>query len=321
MPKAEGLPLLDTVTEAPLIAEVPERAVPLSMTPTAPERVRRERAVGKVVLLSLVLGYLGFVLLAPLGSLLLATWELGFGEAVAAITEPLALDALFTSAILVLAAMVVNAVVGTFGAIALVRHRFFGRHFVSALCDLPLAVSPVMIGLSFILLVGRGGVMDPFLQAIDFKVVFTFWGILLGTLFVTLPFTVREVAYVLEEIGTDEEEAATTLGASPWQTFFKVTLPNIRIALGYGLLMAAARTLGEFGAVLVLGGSISGETQTATTFIHDAIEERHLPAAYGMAVLLAICSVVLLLSLEWMKQRQMAARHRSRSVTEDEVST
>lgn len=337
MPKAEGLPLIDAGIEGPLM-EAPrieasrveaslgeqkeDRAAPLSITPTAPQRVRRERAIGKVVLLSLVLGYLAFVLLAPLGSLILATWELGFSAVLDAVTEPLALDALYTSAVLVLAAVLVNAVIGTFGAIALVRHRFFGRDFISALCDLPLAVSPVMIGLSFILLVGRGGVMDPFLQAIDFKVVFTFWGILLGTLFVTLPFTIREVAYVLEEIGTDEEEAATTLGASPWQTFFKVTLPNVRIALGYGLLMAAARTLGEFGAVLVLGGSISGETQTATTFIHDAIEERHLPAAYGMAVLLALCSVILLLSLEWMKARQLAARHRSRSVTvaEDEVN-
>lgn len=162
--------------------------------------------------------------------------------------------------------------------------------------------------------------MSPLLEAIGLKIVFTFWGLLLGTLFVTLPYTIREVAYVLEEIGTDEEEAATTLGASPWQTFFKVTLPNVRIPLGYGLLMAAARTLGEFGAVLVLGGSISGQTQTATTFIHDSIEERQLPAAYGMAVLLALASVVLLLALEWMKERQAAARHRSRSVTEDEAT-
>jgi len=320
MPKAEGLPLMDAVSDTAVIDEVRVAPAPLSMTPTAPQHVQRERALGKIVLLTVVLGYLAFVLLAPLGSLIRATWELGFAEAIAAITEPLAADALGTSAVLVACALAVNAVVGTFGAIALVRHRFFGRGFMSALCDLPLAVSPVMIGLSFLLLVGRGGVMDPLLSALNFKVVFTFWGILLGTLFVTLPFTVREVAYVLEEIGTDEEEAATTLGASPWQTFFKVTLPNVRVALGYGLLMAAARTLGEFGAVLVLGGSISGETQTATTFIHDAIEERHLPAAYGMAVLLALCSVALLLSLEWMKARQQAARHRSRSATEDEVS-
>jgi len=312
MRKLDGLPSIERSVV---------RAAPLSMTPTAPQHVRRERALGKVALLVVVTGYLAFVLLAPLGSLLVATWNLGLSEVMAAISEPLALDALYTSAVLVACAVAVNAVVGTFGAIALVRHRFFGRGIISAMCDLPLAVSPVMIGLSFILLVGRGGVLDPLLQAIGLKIVFTFWGILLGTLFVTLPFTVREVAYVLEEIGTDEEEAATTLGASPWQTFFRVTLPNVRVALGYGLLMAAARTLGEFGAVLVLGGSISGQTQTATTFIHDAIEERHLSGAYGMAVLLALCSVGLLLSLEWMKERQAAARHRSRSVTEDEVTT
>lgn len=113
----------------------------------------------------------------------------------------------------------------------------------------------------------------------------------------------REVAYVLEEFGTSEEEAAATLGASPWQTFVRVTYPNIRIALSYGLLMTAARTLGEFGAVLVLGGSIVGQTQTATTFIHDAIEERQLAGAYGMAFVLATMSVVLLLLLERSKAR------------------
>jgi|GEM_PF-51700 len=300
---------------------IEQRAAPLSMTPSAPQHVRRERALGRAALLILVTAYLGFVLLAPLAALLVETSQLGFGVALAAVLEPMALDALATSALLVALAVLVNAAIGTFGAIALVRHRFFGRGFISALCDLPLAVSPVMIGLSFLLLVGRGGVISPLLEAIGLKIVFTFWGLLLGTLFVTLPYTIREVAYVLEEIGTDEEEAATTLGASSWQTFFKVTLPNVRVPLGYGLLMAAARTLGEFGAVLVLGGSISGQTQTATTFIHDSIEERQLPAAYGMAVLLALISVVLLLGLEWMKERQAAARHRSRSVTEDQVST
>jgi sulfate transport system permease protein len=125
-------------------------------------------------------------------------------------------------------------------------------------------------------------------------------------LFVTLPYTVREVAYVLDEIGTSEEEAAVTLGASPWQTFWRVTLPNVRLGLGYGLLMTIARTLGEFGAVLVLGGSISGQTQTATTFIHDAIEERELAGAYGMAAVLAVASVTLLLILDRVKRRSHA---------------
>jgi sulfate transport system permease protein len=144
------------------------------------------------------------------------------------------------------------------------------------------------------------------LVAAGIKVLFAFPGLVLGTLFVALPFTVREVAYVLEEIGTSEEEAAATLGASPWQTFFRVTLPNIRIGLSYGLLMTVARSLGEFGAVLVLGGSISNETQTATTFIHDAIEERKTAGAYGMALVLALLSVALWTALHVLANKRAA---------------
>lgn len=264
-------------------------------------------AAGRVALIASVFFYLTVVLVGPMIALGIETGEVGFGAALAAATSPVALEALGMSLLLVAIALVVNAVVGTFGAIALVRHRFIGRGLVSALCDLPLAVSPVMIGLAFLLLLGRDGALSPVLDSLGIKVVFSFPGLVIATLFVTLPYTVREVAYVLEEIGTSEEEAATTLGASPWQTFCRVTLPNIRVALGYGLLMTTARTLGEFGAVLVLGGSISGQTQTATTFIHDAIEERQLDGAYGMALILALLSVALLLSLEWAKARRNTA--------------
>lgn len=282
------------------VTALPERAVLPAVSTTW-------IGFGRIALLGGVLLYLLLVLVGPMVALLFETNEVGFGAALAAATSPTALDALGMSLVLVAIALIVNAVMGTLGAIALVRHRFFGREFVSALCDLPLAVSPVMIGLAFLLLVGRDGALSPVLQALELKVVFSFPGLVVATLFVTLPYTVREVAYVLEEIGTSEEEAATTLGASPWQTFFWVTLPNIRVALGYGLLMTTARTLGEFGAVLVLGGSISGQTQTATTFIHDAIEERQLAGAYGMALVLALMSVALLLSLEWAKTRRQAA--------------
>jgi sulfate transport system permease protein len=140
-------------------------------------------------------------------------------------------------------------------------------------------------------------------QIIAVENAFAFPGLVLATLFVTLPYTVREVAYVLDAIGIQEEEAAATLGASPWQIFWRVTLPNVRGALGYGLLMTTGRALGEFGAVLVLGGSISGHTQTATTFIHDAIEERDLAGAHGTALALAATSVALLWALEWARAR------------------
>lgn len=282
-----------------------------SVRPLKDDKLRAPSPLTRVVLSGLVLGYLGLVLLGPLSALLVEIAEIGFGVALSKLVDTTALLALKNSILLLLITMVVNGVVGALGGIVLVRHRFPGRALVSALCDLPLAVSPVMIGLSFLLLIGKGGVLSPLLEAINIKLVFTFWGLVLGTLFVTLPYSIREVSYVLEELGTDEEEAATTLGASPWQTFWKVTLPNIRIALGYGVLMAMARSLGEFGAVLVLGGSISGQTQTATTFIHDSIEERNLDAAYGMSLLLAVFSSGLLFILERLKKRQAKTQKRA----------
>jgi sulfate transport system permease protein len=264
--------------------------------------------LGRAALLALVFLYLAAVLFAPVIALGAQLAKLGAGHVLESLTRPEALSALRMTLLLTALATAINAVAGVMGAIAITRHRFLGRALINALSDLPLAISPVMIGLGFILLFGRGGWLAAPLEALGVKVLFAFPGLLIATLFVTLPFTLREVAYVLDEIGTSEEEAATTLGASPWQTFWRVTLPNIRLGLGYGLLMTLARSLGEFGAVLVLGGSISGHTQTATTFIHDAVEERELGGAYGMALLLAAISVLLWGALEWMKRRRAATR-------------
>jgi sulfate/thiosulfate transport system permease protein len=266
--------------------------------------------IGRGALIAVALVYLGSVLLAPMGALVVELFREGIGEAAASLVEPRALRALGMSIALMVIALVVNAVVGTVGAIAIARHRFVGRRIVNALADLPLALSPVMVALAFLLLFGREGWLGPVLEAVDLKVVFAFPGLVLATLFVTLPFTIREVAYVLEEIGTSEEEAAATLGASPWQTFWRITLPNIRYGLGYGLLMTAARSLGEFGAVLVLGGSIAGHTQTATTYIHDAVEERELAGAHAMAVVLACVAVCLLVALEWSKRKKQGRKEK-----------
>ncbi len=253
---------------------------------------------GRVLLFATVLGYLGLVLVAPVVALVEQLVSIGAADAFRDLLTPDALRAVGISVSLVVISVGINAVVGTVGAIAIVRHRFPGRAAIDALADLPLAVSPVMIGLAFLLLVGRDGVLGPALAQLEIAVAFAYPGLVVATLFVTLPFTLREVVYVLEQLGVSEEEAAVTLGASPLETFFRVTLPNIRPALGYGLLMTVARSLGEFGAVLVLGGSISGKTQTATTFIHDAIEERMQGAAYAMAVVLSLASAVLLLALD-----------------------
>jgi sulfate/thiosulfate transport system permease protein len=262
------------------------------------------RRLGRLLLGLVVLAYLGTVLVAPLGAMAIELVRLGPITALSSLLEPNALRALRMTLILTALSVTINAVAGTLGAVALVRHRFWSRPVINALSDLPLAVSPVMVGLAFILLFGREGVLAPLVGAAGIKVVFAFTGLLLGTLFVSLPYTIREVAYVLEELGTSEEEAAATLGASPWQIFFRVTLPNVRFGLAYGVLMTLARSVGEFGAVLVLGGSISGQTQTATTFIHDAIDQRATASAYGMALLLALISIVLLLGLEWFKRKK-----------------
>ncbi|MEY4577142.1 MAG: hypothetical protein RL701_1845 [Pseudomonadota bacterium] len=260
--------------------------------------------LGRQALIGSAAFYLLLVLVAPLAAIAYELVSMGLLDALRSLVQPNALAALRMSVVLTALSVVINTVVGTILALAIVRHRFALRGIVNALADLPLAVSPVMVGLSFLLLFGREGWFGLALDRFDLKVTFAFGGLLLGTLFVALPYTVREVVYVLEELGTSEEEAAATLGASPAQIFWRVTLPNIRFALGYGVLMTLARSMGEFGAVLVLGGSISGQTQTATTFIHDSIDERNTGSAYGMAVLLALFSIGLLLALEWAKRRQ-----------------
>ena len=257
------------------------------------------------MLLALVLGYLGVILLLPLGAIAVRALETGPGAMLGLFTDPSARAGLRLTLILAFIAVVANGLFGVGAALVLVRHRFLGRRLLDTLVDLPLAVSPVMTGLAFLLVFGRGGWMEPWLDLAGIKVAFAFPGLVLATLFVTFPFTLREVAYVLIELGTDEEEAAVTLGASPWQTFRLVTLPNVRYGLGYGLVLTLARALGEFGAVLVIGGAISGHTETATTFIYNAMEERQDAAAYGMAFMLAVSSVLFLLALEWIKRQRI----------------
>lgn len=266
-------------------------------------RDKKSLSPGQGVLLGLVLVYLGLILVLPLGAMAQRALESGPRVLAEAFADPAARQGLLLTLILALIALVANGLVGIGAGLVLVRHRFLGRRLLDVLVDLPLAVSPVMTGLAFLLVFGRGGWLEPWLDIAGLKVTFAFPGLVLATLFVTFPFTVREVAYVLLELGTDEEEAAVTLGASPWQTFRLVTLPNIRYGLGYGLVLTLARALGEFGAVLVIGGAISGQTQTATTFIYNALEERQEAAAYGMALVLAAASVAFLLLLEWIKRQ------------------
>jgi sulfate transport system permease protein len=266
------------------MAEGVASAVPASWSPFA------------IGLVGAVGAYLGAILVIPLVAL---TWTVvsDLATSWAQLSQSDALHALGLSVGIAALSLLVNGVLGVIGGLVLVRQRFWGRQLLDWLVDLPLAVSPVMIGLAFLLMFGRNGWMYPALDALGLKIAFAFPGLLVATLFVTLPFTVREVALVLEEIGISEEQAAATLGANPWQTFWRVTLPNLRHGLTTGITLTVARALGEFGAVLVLGGAISGKTQTATTWIHTAVDERQVAGAYGMALILAATATALLVGL------------------------
>jgi sulfate transport system permease protein len=287
---------VDVIPREPAMPAEPREDQPRRRAPWTPARV----AVFSAVLL-----YVGVVLLLPLGALALEAVRLGLPAIVRGITAPAALAALRMTLLLTVIAVIVNGVFGIAAALTLVRQRFHGLAILDATIDLVLAVSPVMIGLAFLLTVGRAGWLAPVLQALDLRVAFAFPGLVLATLFVTLPFTVREVSYVLAEVGNDEEHVAATLGSSPWRTFFRVTLPNIRRGLTLGLTLTAARALGEFGAVLVLGGAITGRTETATTFIYGALEERDDASAFGLAIVLALLSMAFLFTLEQLRKKRV----------------
>ena len=259
---------------------------------------------GRVTLLAVVIAYLGLVLLMPLAALVAKGIETGPLRIARELATPESLFAFGQSLLLAAIAVVLNGIFGIAGAVVLVRHRFVGRKILDAMVDLSLAISPVMTGLAFLLVFGRSGWLEPVVTPLGIKVAFAFPGLVLCTLFVTLPYTLREVGYVLEELGTDDEEAAATLGATGWQSFWRVTLPNVRYGLGVGTTLTAARALGEFGAVLVVGGAISGRTQTATTFIYAMSEERREAAAFGMAIALALASMLLLAAVEKLKHRK-----------------
>lgn len=269
-----------------------------------PRRIEaKSRRVSRVGIQGLVLFYIGVILLAPVVAMAWEAATVAENARGASIDTETVYSAFGRSIALAGLAAVLNGAIGVGAGLILVRHRFVGRNVLDALVDLPLAVSPVMIGLGFLTLFGRDGWLEPMVDSLGIEVVFAFPGMALATLFVTLPYTVREVVYVLEELGTSEEEAARTLGATPLSTFLRVTLPNLRHALAYGVVMTVARALGEFGAVLVLGGSVAGVTQTATTLVHDALEERLDLTAYTVAGLLCLVSLVLLAALQWIGQR------------------
>jgi len=237
------------------------------------------------------LGYLLVILAAPVGLVFYRAFEHGIGPAWDAVTTPDAVHALKITLEIALVAVPANTIFGIICALAIVRYPIRGSGLLNAFVDLPLALSPVVVGLSFLLLYGQQGWFGPWLTDHGFQIVFALPGMILVTIFISLPFVVREVVPVLREIGTDQEQAAETLGASPWQTFRRITLPAIRWAVVYGVVLTTARALGEFGAVSVMSGRVVGQTETMTLHVENAYQNFDYTGAYASAVVLALVAI------------------------------
>ncbi|HEX8122807.1 MAG TPA: sulfate ABC transporter permease subunit CysW [Solirubrobacteraceae bacterium] len=256
--------------------------------------------MARLTLRLVALAYLAILLLVPVGVVFYRTFEHGVGAVWDAITTPAAISAFWLTLEVAIIAVPLNAVFGVLAALALVRGRFRGKRLFDALLDLPFAVSPIVVGLALLLVWG----VDGWFGGLGFQVIFSVPGIVLATIFVSLPFVAREVAPVLREIGDEQEQAAATLGANGWQTFRRVTLPAIRWGLIYGVVLATARAIGEFGAVSVVSGKISGETETLTLLVEKRFQNFDLAGAYAASALLAFIALATLVAMTVLNKRR-----------------
>jgi sulfate/thiosulfate transport system permease protein len=250
------------------------------------------------------LSYLGLLLALPVGFVFYRAFEHGFGTAWESVTTPEAQHAFWLTCLMVLIAVPLNTLFGVLCGLVLVRQRFRGQALLSAAIDLPFAVSPVVIGLALILVYGRNGWFGGWLLDHGIQIIFSVPGMVLATIFVSLPFVVREVVPVLREIGIEQEQAAATLGASPLQTFLRVTLPAIRWGVAYGVVLTTARSLGEFGALSIVSGKLAGQTETLTLHVENRFQAFDLTGAYAAAVLLAIMAIATLLAMNLFKPKE-----------------
>ncbi|HST54553.1 MAG TPA: sulfate ABC transporter permease subunit CysW [Solirubrobacteraceae bacterium] len=281
-------------------ADRPDRPTP-SAAYTVPEPPTGTRS--RLGLRLLALGYLALLLLGPLVMVFYRTFEHGLGPVWDAVTAPDAIHAFWLSIELVAIAVPLNTLFGIGMALLLERKRFPGRALLGLIVDLPFAISPVVVGLSLVLVYGQTGWFGDQLASSGIQVIFSVPGMVLATAFVSLPFVARETMPVLRELGTDAEQAAATLGANAWQTFWRVTLPAIRWAVVYGVVLTTARALGEFGAVSIVSGRLEGQTQTLPLYVQDRIENFDTTGAYSAAVVLALLALATLLVMNLLTRR------------------
>jgi len=277
-------------------------AQPLASGGPADRAASRGRGV-RALLVGIALLYVLVLIVAPLGGIIFYGLRSGLGAITDTFSQQDVVHAFYLTFVIMLIAVAVTTVLGLAVAFVLARDRFRGKSFLSALVNLPLAVSPVVVGLMAILLFGRGGWFEPFFTAQGIRIVFALPSMILVTIFISIPFVIREIVPLLEELGTEEEQAAWTLGASRLQTFFRITLPNIRWGLFYGMALSAARSIGEVGAVLVVSGLLQGQTETATLYILRAFDQYQPERGYIVALMLAAFSILLLIGIEMFKRR------------------
>ena len=279
-----------------------------------PQAARRslpltESAGARTILITIALGFLLLFLLLPLVVVFAEALRMGLGSYWAAIREPEALAAIRLTLLTALTVVPLNAIFGIAAAWAITKFQFAGKNLLITLVDLPFSVSPVIGGMVFVLLFGRQGVFGPWFAAHDIKIIFAVPGIIIATLFVTLPFVARELIPLMQKQGTEYEEAALMLGANGWKTLFRVTLPNIKWGLLYGLLLCNGRAIGEFGAVAVVSGHIVGLTTTMPLYIEVLYNDFNFPAAFTVASLLTLMAFVTLILktiLEWRAEQRLA---------------
>jgi sulfate/thiosulfate transport system permease protein len=277
----------------------------------------RSSPLARWLLVLIAVGFLGVMLILPLGIVFYSAFEKGWRTALAALQHPDALAAVKLTVIAVGISVPLNILFGVSSAWAISKFNFPGKSLLITIIDLPFSISPVIAGMLFVLLFGARGFFGPWLYEHDIKIIFAIPGIVLATLFVTMPFVARELIPLMQAQGSEEEEAAVSLGAGGWQTFFRVTLPNIKWGLAYGTILCTARALGEFGAVSVVSGHIRGETNTLPLHVEILYNEYQFAAAFSVAGLLVALAVLMIVAkslIEWrMQESAKFAQDESRS--------